>query len=69
LVPFCVVIALAPARPLSLLALATLPLALPPIRQVRDGATGRSLITALGQTGRLELAYGVLLTVGLAIRF
>ncbi|MBO0834899.1 MAG: 1,4-dihydroxy-2-naphthoate polyprenyltransferase, partial [Actinobacteria bacterium] len=40
LVPFCVVIALAPARPLSLLALATLPLALPPIRQVRDGATG-----------------------------
>jgi 1,4-dihydroxy-2-naphthoate polyprenyltransferase len=69
LVPFCVVVALAPVRPLSLLALATLPLALAPVRQVRDGATGRSLIGALGQTGRLELAYGVLLTLGLAVRF
>jgi 1,4-dihydroxy-2-naphthoate octaprenyltransferase len=68
LVPFCVVIALAPARPLSLLALAALPLAFAPVRQVRDGATGINLIAALGQTGRLELAYGALLTVGLAIR-
>ena len=69
LVPFCIVIALAPARPLSLLALAAVPLALAPVRQVRDGATGRSLVTALGQTARLELAYGALLTLGLAIRF
>ncbi|MGH3304932.1 MAG: 1,4-dihydroxy-2-naphthoate polyprenyltransferase [Streptosporangiaceae bacterium] len=67
-VPFCVVVALAPARPLSLLALAALPLALAPVRVVRDGATGGSLIAALGQTGRLELAYGALLTLGLAIR-
>jgi len=69
LVPFCLALVLAPARPLSLLALAALPLALAPVRQVRDGATGRSLIVALGQTGRLELAYGALLTLGLAIRF
>jgi 1,4-dihydroxy-2-naphthoate octaprenyltransferase len=68
LVPFCVALALAVARPLSLLALAALPLAFAPVRQVRDGATGRSLIYALGQTGRLELAYGALLTVGLAIK-
>jgi len=68
LVPFCVALALAPARPLSLLALAALPLAFAPVRHVRDGATGRSLIVALGQTGRLELAYGALLTLGLAIR-
>jgi 1,4-dihydroxy-2-naphthoate polyprenyltransferase len=67
-VPFCVVVALAPARPLSLLALAALPLALAPVRQVRDGVTGGGLIAALGQTGRLELAYGVLLTLGLAIK-
>jgi 1,4-dihydroxy-2-naphthoate octaprenyltransferase len=39
------------------------------VRQVRDGATGRSLIVALGQTGRLELAFGLLLTLGLAIKF
>jgi len=69
LVPFCVVVALAPARPLSLLALAALPLALAPVRQVRDGATGGSLIAALGQTGRLELAYGILLALGVAVRF
>ncbi|HKD89375.1 MAG TPA: 1,4-dihydroxy-2-naphthoate polyprenyltransferase [Streptosporangiaceae bacterium] len=68
LAPFCLALALAPTRPLSLLALAALPLALAPVRQVRDGATGRSLIVALGQTGRLELAYGVLLTLGLAVR-
>jgi 1,4-dihydroxy-2-naphthoate polyprenyltransferase len=68
LVPFCVALVLAPTRPLTLLALAALPLALAPVRQVRDGATGRSLIVALGQTGRLELAYGVLLTLGLAIK-
>ena len=60
---------LAPARPLSLLALAALPFAFAPVRQVRDGATGRSLIVALGQTGRLELAFGALLTLGLAVRF
>jgi len=35
---------------------------------VHDGATGRRLIVALGQTGRLELAYGALLTLGLAIK-
>jgi 1,4-dihydroxy-2-naphthoate octaprenyltransferase len=69
LLPFGVAVALAPARPLALLALAALPLAVGPIRQVRDGATGRSLIVALGQTGRLELAFGLLLTLGLAIRF
>jgi 1,4-dihydroxy-2-naphthoate octaprenyltransferase len=68
IVPFCVAVLLAPARPLSLLALAALPLALAPVRHVRDGATGRSLIVALGQTGRLELAYGALLTLGLAIK-
>jgi 1,4-dihydroxy-2-naphthoate polyprenyltransferase len=68
LAPFCVVVAVAPVRPLALLALAALPFAFAPVRLVRDGATGRSLIVALGQTGRLQLAYGALLTVGLAIR-
>ncbi len=68
LVPFCVALGLAAARPLSLLALVALPFAFPPVRQVRDGATGRSLIAALGQTGRLQLAFGALLTLGLAVR-
>ena len=68
LLPFCVAIALAPVSPLSLIALAALPFAFTPVRQVLKGATGRGLIVALGQTGRLQLAFGALFTVGLAIR-
>jgi 1,4-dihydroxy-2-naphthoate polyprenyltransferase len=68
IVPFCVAAALAPITPLSLLALAALPFALAPVREVVQGATGRGLIAALGQTGRLQLAFGALLTVGLAVR-
>jgi 1,4-dihydroxy-2-naphthoate octaprenyltransferase len=68
LLPFCVAIALAPVSPLSLIALAALPFAFPPVRGVLQGAAGRGLIATLGQTGRLQLAFGALLTVGLAIR-
>lgn len=68
LLPFAIAAAIAPVRPLALLALAALPLAVMPIRLVRAGAAGPRLITALGQTGRLQLAFGALLTVGLAIR-
>jgi 1,4-dihydroxy-2-naphthoate polyprenyltransferase len=67
-VPFCVAAALAPVAPLCLVALAAVPLAVAPLRQVRSGAIGRGLISALGQTGRLQLAFGALLTLGLAIR-
>jgi 1,4-dihydroxy-2-naphthoate polyprenyltransferase len=68
LIPFCVAAALSPVRPLSLLALAALPFAFAPVRGVLDGATGRGLVVALGQTGRLQLAFGALLAVGLAVR-
>jgi 1,4-dihydroxy-2-naphthoate octaprenyltransferase len=67
-VPFAVAVALAPVAPVSLAALAALPLAIAPVRQVRRGVAGRALIAALGQTGRLQLAFGALLTLGLAIR-
>ena len=68
LTPFVVVAAaLALARPLTLLTFAALPLALAPVRTVRHGATGQALIGALGMTGRLQLAFGALLTIGLAI--
>jgi 1,4-dihydroxy-2-naphthoate polyprenyltransferase len=68
LLAFCVAVALAPVSPLSLLVLVALPFAVPPARGVVGGATGRGLIVALGQTGRLQLAFGILLTLGLAIR-
>ena len=67
-VPFCVAAAIAPVAPLALIALVAVPFAVPPLRRVRDGAAGPGLIAALGQTGRLQLAFGALLTVGLAIR-
>jgi 1,4-dihydroxy-2-naphthoate polyprenyltransferase len=66
--PFCVAVAIAPVAPLTLVALAATPFALPPARLVREGASGPRLITALGQTGRLQLTFGALLTIGLAIR-
>jgi 1,4-dihydroxy-2-naphthoate octaprenyltransferase len=69
LVPFAIAGALAPARPLVLIAFAALPLALIPVRSVHAGASGPGLIGALGRTGRLQLAFGALLTLGLAIRF
>ena len=67
-IPFCAAVAIAAAKPLTLIALAAVPFALAPLRLVRQGASGPGLITALGQTGRLQLAFGVLLTLGLAIR-
>jgi 1,4-dihydroxy-2-naphthoate octaprenyltransferase len=55
------------SRPPALLALVATPLALAPVRAVRRGAAGRELIAVLGGTGRLQLAYGALLAVGLAV--
>jgi 1,4-dihydroxy-2-naphthoate octaprenyltransferase len=55
-------------RPFALLTVLTLPLARLPIRSVRAGASGPALIRALGQTGRLQLAFGIAFTIGLAIR-
>jgi 1,4-dihydroxy-2-naphthoate octaprenyltransferase len=69
LVPFVIALAVTPARPLTALTLLALPLALGPVRAVRAGAAGPALIRALGQTGRLQLAFGAALTIGLAIRF
>jgi 1,4-dihydroxy-2-naphthoate octaprenyltransferase len=66
--PFAVAAAMAPAAPLTLITLAAVPLAIEPVRQVLRATAGRGLIAVLGQTGRLQLAFGLLLTVGLAVR-
>ena len=68
LVPFGVAALLAFFRPLTLLTALALPLARLPVRSVRAGASGPALIRALGQTGRLQLAFGIAFTIGLAIR-
>ena len=54
-------------RPWSLLALAAVPLAVAPARTVLRGAGGHDLIAVLVSTGRLQLAFGVAASVGLAI--
>ncbi|MEO3810077.1 1,4-dihydroxy-2-naphthoate polyprenyltransferase [Sphaerisporangium sp. B11E5] len=67
LLPFAVAVALVPARPFAALALLALPLAVPPVRAVLGGATGFALVTTLRQTGRVQLVYGLLLALGLAL--
>jgi 1,4-dihydroxy-2-naphthoate octaprenyltransferase len=67
LVPFGCAALLGFFRPLTLITLLALPLARIPIRSVRAGATGPALIKALGETGRLQLAFGIAFTIGLAI--
>jgi 1,4-dihydroxy-2-naphthoate octaprenyltransferase len=67
LVPFALAALLAAYRPFAPLALLALPLAWAPARAVRSGVSGPGLIATLGQTGRLQLAFGVAFTVGLAI--
>jgi len=67
LVPFACAALIAIYRPFTLLVALTLPLALGPVRSVRAGASGPALIKTLGQTGRLQLAFGVAFAIGLAI--
>jgi 1,4-dihydroxy-2-naphthoate octaprenyltransferase len=66
-VSFAVVVAVGVVRPWALLALLSLPLALPPARTVLSGGRGPVLIGALQGTGLLTLATGVLLAAGLAL--
>ena len=57
----------APAAPGALLALLAAPLATAPVRAVRSGRVGRELVPVLQGTGQLQLAYGVLLGLGLLV--
>lgn len=67
IVPFGVAAVIAVERPWALLALGALPAAAIAMRPVVSGALGRELIPALGATGRTQLIYGVLLSLGLCL--
>jgi 1,4-dihydroxy-2-naphthoate octaprenyltransferase len=54
-------------RPWSLLGLVAVPMAVAPARTVLAGASGPALIAVLAATGRLQLAFGSAVTVGLAV--
>ena len=60
-------LAVAPWHPGTLLALGSVALMAPAVRRIRGGAAGMGLIPVLRDTGRAELAYGVLFGVGLAL--
>ncbi len=49
----------------ALVALIAIPAALIPWKQVRTGASGPALVEVLGWTGRIQLLYGLLLTIGI----
>ena len=51
----------------ALLTLVAVAVALRPIRTVAGGATGQSLIRALADTGKTQLAFGLLFAIGLAV--
>jgi 1,4-dihydroxy-2-naphthoate octaprenyltransferase len=60
-------LAIAVGRPVTLIALIAAAAAVRPIHVVRSGATGRALIPVLVDTGRMELAFGVLFFVSLSL--
>ena len=64
---FACVPLLALSRVGALVAFGALPLARRPAAGVAAGATGQSLIGVLVATGKLQLAFGVLLALGLAL--
>ncbi|GAB3667359.1 1,4-dihydroxy-2-naphthoate polyprenyltransferase [Actinocorallia lasiicapitis] len=65
--PFTAVIGIAIARPWALLALLAAPLTIKPSKTVLAGAQGPALIQVLGETGKVQLAFGALLTLGLSL--
>ena len=56
---------MARAEPRALVALVALPLAVRAALRVLRGASGPALIPVLGETGRVQLAFGILLAAGL----
>jgi len=54
-------------RPTALIGLLAVPLAVTPSRAVLEGAGGMALIDVLVATGKLQLAFGVATTIGLAL--
>ena len=67
-IPIGAAVLLAVVRPLALAAVLGIVLGIPAAQAVRKGARGRDLIPVLVRTGQVQLAYGLLLAAGLAVR-
>jgi 1,4-dihydroxy-2-naphthoate octaprenyltransferase len=66
-VSFLLLFLVAVWRPWALLGLLIAPLAVPPCRTVLGGAAGPALIPVLGATGRVQIAFGAAVSVGLVL--
>ncbi|WP_026120532.1 1,4-dihydroxy-2-naphthoate polyprenyltransferase [Nocardiopsis potens] len=64
---YLVALATVAVTPWTALVLLSLPLAVRPLGRVRGGQTGGDLVLGLGETGKLQMAFGVLFTVGLSL--
>ncbi len=64
---FAAAVGAAVVAPGALLALLAAPLAHTPVTAVRAGVVGRALVPVLQGTGKVQMAYGVLLGAGLAV--
>lgn len=64
---YLVLLPIAVARPVALGVALTLPLARGPVKVVTGGAVGRDLIAVLVTTGKVQLAFGGLLALGVAL--
>jgi len=60
-------LALAPVSWWVPLVLLSVPLAVPPVRRVLSGQVGRNLVLGLGETGKLQMAFGVLFSAALLL--
>ena len=56
-----------PANPWTALAFLTMPLCIQPLKTVLSGSAGKALVPVLRDTGRIELAYGLLLGFSLSL--
>jgi 1,4-dihydroxy-2-naphthoate octaprenyltransferase len=64
---FAMIPVLALRRPWALVAFLSFAAAVRPLRRIASGVSGGNLIPVLGDTGRLQLAFGALLAAGLAV--
>jgi 1,4-dihydroxy-2-naphthoate octaprenyltransferase len=64
---FLCVPVVAATRPWAMLALPAALWAISPVRRVLRGVTGPALVAVLGETGRLQIIFGALFAVGLAL--
>ena len=65
--PFMLIALVTAANPSAIITLAVAPLAIQPCRAVLNGAVGKELIGVLGSTSRLQLAFGIVATAGMAL--